>query len=129
MWRRLYGLQGLPGTRVDEVLGQVGLAAAADRRVREFSLGMRQRSAWPGRCSAIRRCCCSTNPPTASTRPLVGSGLARWLPFSASEAAGRADLTGASRLLPQWGGGLALAGYAVAFAVAAMVTTLRRDVT
>jgi len=34
---------GIPGTRVDEVLGQVGLAAAADRRVREFSLGMRQR--------------------------------------------------------------------------------------
>jgi ABC-2 type transport system ATP-binding protein len=34
---------GIPSTRVDEVLGQVGLAAAADRRVREFSLGMRQR--------------------------------------------------------------------------------------
>jgi len=34
---------GVAGTRVDEVLGQVGLAAAADRRVREFSLGMRQR--------------------------------------------------------------------------------------
>ena len=60
---------------------------------------------------------------------LVGAGPARWLPFSASEAAGRADLTGASRLLPQWGGGLVLAGYAVAFAAAAMVTTLRRDVT
>jgi len=28
---------------VDEVLGQVGLAAAGDRRVRKFSLGMRQR--------------------------------------------------------------------------------------
>jgi ABC-2 type transport system ATP-binding protein len=34
---------GIPGIRVDEVLGQVGLAAAADRRVRGFSLGMRQR--------------------------------------------------------------------------------------
>ena len=33
----------LPGRRVDEVLGQVGLADAAGRRVREFSLGMRQR--------------------------------------------------------------------------------------
>ena len=31
------------GRRVDEVLGQVGLAGQAGRRVREFSLGMRQR--------------------------------------------------------------------------------------
>jgi ABC-2 type transport system permease protein len=60
---------------------------------------------------------------------LIGSGLARWLPFSASQALGRADLTGTARLLPQWGGGLVLAGYAIAFAAAAMVTTLRRDVT
>ncbi len=60
---------------------------------------------------------------------LVGAGLARWLPFSASEALGRADMIGAARLLPQWGGGLVLAGYAIAFAAAAMVTTLRRDVT
>lgn len=34
---------GIPGTRVDEVLAQVDLASAARRRVREFSLGMRQR--------------------------------------------------------------------------------------
>jgi ABC-2 type transport system permease protein len=60
---------------------------------------------------------------------LAGSGLARWLPLRASEAVGGAGLTGPSRLLPQWGGGLVLAGYAVAFAVTAMVTTLRRDVT
>src|SRR5262252_961873 len=33
----------VPGSRVDEVLDQVDLAAAARRRVREFSLGMRQR--------------------------------------------------------------------------------------
>jgi ABC-2 type transport system permease protein len=60
---------------------------------------------------------------------LIGAGLARWLPFSASQALGRANLTGASGFLPQWGGGLVLAGYAIAFAAAAMVTTLRRDVT
>ena len=33
----------IPGHRVDEVLDQAGLAASARRRVREFSLGMRQR--------------------------------------------------------------------------------------
>jgi ABC-2 type transport system permease protein len=60
---------------------------------------------------------------------LLGSGLARWLPFSASEALGRTSLIGSSRLVPQWGGGLLLAGYAAVFATAAIVTTLRRDVT
>src|SRR3984885_10761315 len=60
---------------------------------------------------------------------LIGSGLARWLPFYASEALDRTDLGGGTRLLPQWGGGLVLLGYAVVFAGAAVVTTLRRDVT
>ncbi|MGE5134722.1 MAG: ABC transporter ATP-binding protein [Gemmatimonadota bacterium] len=41
--RVLAGASGIPGGRVDEVLRQVDLAASADRRVREFSLGMRQR--------------------------------------------------------------------------------------
>jgi ABC-2 type transport system ATP-binding protein len=41
--RVLTAAGGLPGHRVDEVLGQVGLASSAGRRVREFSLGMRQR--------------------------------------------------------------------------------------
>jgi ABC-2 type transport system ATP-binding protein len=36
-------LLGLPAVRVDEVLERVGLAADAGRRVREYSLGMRQR--------------------------------------------------------------------------------------
>jgi ABC-2 type transport system permease protein len=60
---------------------------------------------------------------------LLGSGLARWLPFYASEALDRASLSPAIRLLPQWGGGLVLLGYAAAFTAAAFVTTLRRDVT
>jgi ABC-2 type transport system permease protein len=60
---------------------------------------------------------------------LIGSGLARWLPFYASEALGRTNMTGAARLLPQWGGGVMLAVYAAAFAGAAVITTLRRDVT
>ncbi|MDX6376477.1 MAG: type transport system ATP-binding protein [Gaiellaceae bacterium] len=34
---------GLPHTRVDEVLDQVGLAHVGDRRVKAYSLGMRQR--------------------------------------------------------------------------------------
>ncbi len=63
------------------------------------------------------------------TGQLLGSGLARWLPFYASEALDRASLSPAIRLLPQWGGGLALLGYAAAFTAAAFVTTLRRDVT
>ncbi|MGY1686897.1 ABC transporter ATP-binding protein [Geodermatophilus sp. SYSU D00867] len=34
---------GIPARRVDEVLGQVGLERAARRRIRAYSLGMRQR--------------------------------------------------------------------------------------
>ena len=60
---------------------------------------------------------------------LLGSSLARWLPFYASEALGRSNLQATARLLPQWGGALMLLAYAAAFAVAAVFTTLRRDVT
>ena len=60
---------------------------------------------------------------------LIGSGPARWLPFSASESLDRASLTSASGLLPQWGGGLVLLGYAALFAAAALLITLKRDVT
>ncbi|KJS55038.1 hypothetical protein VM98_15555 [Streptomyces rubellomurinus subsp. indigoferus] len=41
--RWLAASNGLPDRRVDEVLAQVGLADAAGRRIRGFSLGMRQR--------------------------------------------------------------------------------------
>jgi ABC-2 type transport system permease protein len=60
---------------------------------------------------------------------LLGATLARWLPFYASEALGRSNLSATARLLPQWGGGLMLLAYAAVFAAAAVFTTIRRDVT
>jgi ABC-2 type transport system permease protein len=60
---------------------------------------------------------------------LVGSALARWLPFYASQALDGTTMPASPRLLPQWGGGLVLLGYATAFAAAALITTLKRDVT
>ncbi len=63
------------------------------------------------------------------TGQLLGSGLARWLPFYASEALDRANMSATPGLLPQWAGGLVLAGYAAAFATAAVLATLKRDVT
>jgi ABC-2 type transport system permease protein len=60
---------------------------------------------------------------------LLGAGLARWLPFYASESLDRANLATATGLLPQWGGLLVLLGYAAIFAAAGVLTTLNRDVT
>ncbi len=67
--------------------------------------------------------------PATQNGQLLGTGLARWLPYAASEALDRASLTPGVRLLPQWGGGLVLLGYAAAFAAAAALITLKRDVT
>jgi len=60
---------------------------------------------------------------------LLGAGLARWLPFYASESLDRASLTTSTGLLPQWGGALVLLGYGALFAVAGLIITLHRDVT
>jgi ABC-2 type transport system ATP-binding protein len=46
--RILADAAGVPHDRVDEVLGQVGLDDAADRRVGAYSLGMRQRLGFAG---------------------------------------------------------------------------------
>jgi ABC-2 type transport system permease protein len=58
--------------------------------------------------------------------PLVGE-LRHWLPFALGSALD--VLPTAVDGPPQWVAGLALAGYAAVFTAAAMVTTLRRDVT
>lgn len=57
---------------------------------------------------------------------LIGEAR-HWLPFALGSALD--VLPTAADGPPQWLAGLALAGYAVVFAAAAMVTTVRRDVT
>jgi ABC-2 type transport system permease protein len=57
---------------------------------------------------------------------LIG-GAKQWLPFALGSALD--GLPMATDGPPQWQAGLALAGYALAFATAAVVTTVRRDVT
>ncbi|MEV8035259.1 ABC transporter permease subunit [Streptomyces sp. NPDC086182] len=59
---------------------------------------------------------------------LIG-GLARWLPFNAGQALGAAAEPMMARdLLPRWGGGTVLVVYTFAFAVLAVGTSMRRDV-
>jgi ABC-2 type transport system permease protein len=53
--------------------------------------------------------------------------LGRWLPNRAGMALN--DMPAAGAMLPQWGGGAVLAAYAGLFILAALATTVRRDVT
>ena len=59
---------GLPASRVEEVLALVELTAAAKRRVKGYSLGMRQRLGLATALLGDRRCSCWTSRRTGSTR-------------------------------------------------------------
>jgi ABC-2 type transport system permease protein len=60
---------------------------------------------------------------------LIGTDLAKWLPFTAGRALALAAGAGSDGLLSRGVGGIVVAGYAVVFVAIAVFTTLKRDVT
>jgi ABC-2 type transport system ATP-binding protein len=74
--RILCTVAGLPAARADEVLGYVGLAAAARQKVRTYSLGMRQRLSLAAAPWVTRGRWCWTNRPTGWI-PRASAGCAR----------------------------------------------------
>ncbi|OPK05656.1 hypothetical protein BZ164_03325 [Pseudomonas veronii] len=74
--RHFARLKGAPMHQVDSLLDDVGLTAAAGRRVKTYSKGMRQRLGLAQALLGEPRCCCSTNPPWASTRSLPRTCIA-----------------------------------------------------
>ncbi len=60
---------------------------------------------------------------------LIGTDLAKWLPFTAGRALALAAGGGDTGLLSRGAGGIVVAAYAAVFAAVAVFSTLKRDVT
>ncbi len=61
-------LTGAASGAVDDAIERLSLGTYADRRAGRLSLGNKQRLSLAARSCTRQRCCCSTSPPTRSTR-------------------------------------------------------------